>query len=427
MGAWVDDIVQALKNLGGQATVKQIYAEVERIRVEPLTKSWHASVRERIEAHSSDSNYFQGKDLFRKIDRGVWALRDSAQTKRHSPSQIASSLSVRNIQPSKPSSKSQKPVIRNYLPSESLEEISNTLRTIKQYRDYTSPDSPDWEEYVKEIFHNLQFSTKELDPRLFTLNVMGTNQSPKAIAVYILPEENFEEMVPGLPWQTHLFLAAQYHQVEWGILTNGLQLKVLNFKDREPRQLHYWPNLDEIIRDEKIDTFCTIYKVFAFIKGDHGLSVVKQGEKGLSRRHVLRREFWIQLLQKAKEKTIIHANISPSKENWVSASAGKTGLYFNYVVCMGDARVEFYIDRGDTEWNKRVYNTFFRHKDEIENRFGDRLEWRLLPDKRASQIRYMITDYGLKNADRWDELQDLLIDAMIRLESACRPIIQKID
>ena len=36
MATWVEDIVQALKNLGGQAHRKQILEEVKRIRKEPL-------------------------------------------------------------------------------------------------------------------------------------------------------------------------------------------------------------------------------------------------------------------------------------------------------------------------------------------------------------------------------------------------------
>jgi hypothetical protein len=54
MATWVEDIVQALRNLGGQATLNQIYDEVKRIRTEPLPANYQASIRERIEAHSSD-------------------------------------------------------------------------------------------------------------------------------------------------------------------------------------------------------------------------------------------------------------------------------------------------------------------------------------------------------------------------------------
>ncbi len=421
MATWVEDIIQALLNLGGQATLNQINAEVKRIRAEPLSVNWRASVRERIEAHSSDSHNFKGKDYFRKVDKGVWALHDQ----------------VRVEQPHQVNLETNEPAMQGYLPPESFEEISNILRTIKQYRDYQQPDSPSWKEYVKELFYILGFSTEDINPRLIALNVMGSNHTPKAIVGFVHSGENFEDIVPGLPWESYVFMAANYYQIEWGILTNGLQLKIIHYQGREVKQPTYWPDLDGIVRHEKLDTFCTIYKVFSFIKGNARESATGQGkqqkttdgrnEDELAERHVRRFEFWGQLLEKAKKKTKIHAKVKPGKENWISAGAGKSGLAYGYVVRMYDSQIELYIDRGEAEWNKKVFNTFLRDKEEIETLFGEPLDWQLLPDKRASRIRFVISNYGLKDKDHWDDLQDLLIEAMIRFEKAFRPFIRQID
>ena len=431
MASWVEDIIQALKNLGGQATLAQIYEEVRRIRTEPLPDSYKASIRERIEAHSSDSTNFKGNDLFRKVDKGVWALREKGdvETLTRAPQHVVSSQPVL-------SAPKQKPTIpHNYLPPESFEEIANILRTIKQYRDYQHPDSSTWKEYVDEFFHVLGFSTDEKNQRLMTLSLMGTNHTPKAIVCYIKPGENFEEITPGLEWESYLFYAAKFHQVEWGVLTDGLQLKVVHFKDQDNMQPSYWPDLDGIVCQEKLDTFCTVYKVFSFIKGYDGKPTgqghqkkLQQGQKDgeLAERHVLRLKFWGELLEKAKAKTKLHAKVSPGIENWVSAGAGKSGLGFNYVVRMNDAQVELYIDRGEAEWNKMVFNTFLQHKVEIEELFGGPLDWQLLPDKRASRIRFVISSFGLIDQDHWDELQEQLIKSMIRMEKAFRPYITEI-
>jgi len=61
---------------------------------------------------------------------------------------------------------------------------------------------------------------------------------------------------------------------------------------------------------------------------------------------------------------------------------------------------------GRQSGNKMVFNTFLQHKSEIEQIFGEPLDWQLLPDKRASRIRYLISGYGLIDQDHWDELQD---------------------
>ncbi|MEW6180950.1 MAG: DUF4268 domain-containing protein [Chloroflexota bacterium] len=64
---------------------------------------------------------------------------------------------------------------------------------------------------------------------------------------------------------------------------------------------------------------------------------------------------------------------------------------------------------------------------EIEDRFGGPLDWQLLLDKRASRIRFVIPDYGLKDRDHRDELQERLIEAMIRLDEAFKPFIRRIE
>lgn len=414
MSTWIEDIAQSLKNLGGQATLTQIYEEVKRIRQSPLPKMWQHIIQDTIYQNSSDTQKFQGNDLFRKVDKGMWALRGQAVTTK-----VAA-----------PVNKSSVPIPQNYSPTESFEEIANILRTIKQYRDYKHPDSSSWKEYVDEVFHILGFSTNAKNTRLMTLNVMGSNHTPKAIVAIVHPSENFDELISGISWESYLLFAASFYHINWGILTNGLQLKIIHYQDQGTKHPNYWPDFDGIVLHEKLDTFCTIYKVFSFIKGYGEKSVIPQGkqQKGLlghkgedlAERHVLRLEFWRQLLEKEKTKTKLHAKVSPGIENWISTGAGKSGLGFNYVVRMDNAQVELYIDRGEAGWNKRVFNTFLQHKKEIEDIFGGPLDWQLLPDKRASRIRFVISSYGLKDQEHWDELQNQLIESMIKLEKALR-------
>lgn len=78
MANWEDDIVAALNNLGGSASYKSLYAEIERIRPE-LPPTWKEVVRRYIQNLSSDSDGFKnGKDLFFSVEgkgSGTWGLR----------------------------------------------------------------------------------------------------------------------------------------------------------------------------------------------------------------------------------------------------------------------------------------------------------------------------------------------------------------
>jgi hypothetical protein len=149
-------------------------------------------------------------------------------------------------------------------------------------------------------------------------------------------------------------------------------------------------------------------------------------KKDLAERHVLRLGFWRQLLERAKERTSLHARISPAKDSWVSAGAGKSGLAFAYVVRMNDARVELYIDTAEADVNKSIFDQLHADRDRIEETFGTALEWQRLDDRRASRICYLVGVGGLKNQDRWPEIHEAMIDAMVRLEKALKPRIRKL-
>lgn len=250
MATYVEDIIQALKNLGGQARLEEIYDEVNRIRTVHQTKNWKFNISGIIGNHCSDSTRFLGKEYFRKVGKGTYALRD--QTGIKTPTVNAPVKAKRAHNP--------------FPLSESFETISNILRTIKEYRDYSDPASSEWIEYIQEFFHVMGFSTEKQEARLLFLRDMGSTDSPNAIVGIIYPGENFEEIVNGLKWENYILLAANYYQVEWGILIDGLQLKVFNYGGQKDQPPYSWPDLDWIVEQEKLDSFFTIYKVFSFIK-----------------------------------------------------------------------------------------------------------------------------------------------------------------
>jgi hypothetical protein len=75
---WVDDVKDALCQLGGAAALHEIYKQVRRIRREggrSTPTTLEATIRRTIEDHSSDSDNFRGDDIFKKVSRGYWALR----------------------------------------------------------------------------------------------------------------------------------------------------------------------------------------------------------------------------------------------------------------------------------------------------------------------------------------------------------------
>ena len=148
---------------------------------------------------------------------------------------------------------------------------------------------------------------------------------------------------------------------------------------------------------------------------------VGRTKKEWAERERLRYRFFEGLLGRAKSRTQLHANISPSKHNWVSAGSGISGVAFNYVVLQRDARVELYIDTRDGDENRRVFGTLADKKDGIESTFGGALKWDPLEGRRACRISKAYESGGYRDEDKWEAVYEELVDAMAKLESAVKP------
>ncbi len=77
--SYIDLIVKALRNLGGQAPYTEIYREIEKITGVTLDDGLMAGIRRTIHDYSSDSDGYKGRDdIFYSVQgkgRGVWGLR----------------------------------------------------------------------------------------------------------------------------------------------------------------------------------------------------------------------------------------------------------------------------------------------------------------------------------------------------------------
>jgi predicted transport protein len=255
MATWVEDVKHALENLGGQSSLNDLYVEVRRIRTGSKPKSLNAIVRRTLEDHSPDSKNFNGKDYFKNIDRGIWALTN--------PSSTQVIQKTKNEKGIKIIAKKGKEII---IP-ESYETLLNLLTTLKQYRLYADPKSKYWNEYIREFFHLFGFQTTQLDGRLFLLGDAINNNSPLAVLQIIHPDDDFEFITSDLRWETLVFFASKYHRVDWGIIVDGFKLCFLNCETDHPKQELFIDELDEVIEQEKFDKFFEIYKFLSKIKG----------------------------------------------------------------------------------------------------------------------------------------------------------------
>ncbi|MEC3881022.1 DUF4268 domain-containing protein [Parapedobacter sp. 10938] len=142
-------------------------------------------------------------------------------------------------------------------------------------------------------------------------------------------------------------------------------------------------------------------------------------------RHRIRKEFWKQLLPQIKD-TRLFANVNPTKDHWLTAGAGISGLGFTLVVTKSYARIELAISTSSKEANKRYFYQLYKNKSEIENAFGEELVWEELPDGKMSRIKAELQGVSLYNENDWEAMNVYLILRLSKFESVFRPNINKL-
>ena len=142
-------------------------------------------------------------------------------------------------------------------------------------------------------------------------------------------------------------------------------------------------------------------------------------------RHHERKEFWAFLLDRAKQRTKLHANISPGMYNWIGTSAGINGVNFNYTVGQHEGKVELYIDhdRNNGDKNRMIFHELKKHQPAIEQAIGSALDWEEMDGRRACRIAKYFEGLGYKDKNEWDKLSNEMIDQMVRFEKVFQPYL----
>lgn len=153
---------------------------------------------------------------------------------------------------------------------------------------------------------------------------------------------------------------------------------------------------------------------------------IGEQKKELAERHVMRQEFWKQLLERSNGLTSLTENRNPTNEHWLEVATGKSGIHYAYLILKDKGGIEVYVDVGDRDRNKAIFDKLYEERDQVEREFGTALDWQRLNDKRASRIRIYYHGMGsLREPELWPSLQNRMIEGMIRLDKTFRNRIRR--
>jgi len=152
------------------------------------------------------------------------------------------------------------------------------------------------------------------------------------------------------------------------------------------------------------------------------------GRRIRAERYDERLKFWEGLVAICRTRNTRHADRKPGTYHWLGGSSGIRGFGWNYVISQENGMTELYIDRGNGEENKRIFDQLHANRDAIEAEFGAALSWERLDNRRACRIKHIIERGGYRSpASEWPAIQSAMVDSMTKLEAVLRPALGELN
>lgn len=137
-------------------------------------------------------------------------------------------------------------------------------------------------------------------------------------------------------------------------------------------------------------------------------------------------DWWQMFVKRAKEKQVNRfANLTPAKQHWLSCGAGRYGTYYEISISKTSLTLKLGLSKdGDREFGNKRFDILYPHRVEIEDSFGDSLQWDRMTDKNLSKISK--TYEGGYDCEHWLPLIDMILSEFSKFEKAFSPYLKEI-
>lgn len=111
-------------------------------------------------------------------------------------------------------------------------------------------------------------------------------------------------------------------------------------------------------------------------------------------------------------------------QNWYSFASGLAGISYAAVFTKQGLRAELYIDLGNQDANKRVFDALKKDADTIQSHFEQPLSWERLDDRRASRLGIYSETTIDSPAQELEAARDWMIQELLRLKQVLGPRVE---
>ncbi|PID52121.1 MAG: hypothetical protein CR972_03795 [Candidatus Moraniibacteriota bacterium] len=140
--------------------------------------------------------------------------------------------------------------------------------------------------------------------------------------------------------------------------------------------------------------------------------------------------FWSEFLEassKLEQTKHLTENLTARPATWISVSLGKQGITLNLVVSGKYARAEIYITCGDRDINKRIFDTFEKEKEKIEQEVGFNLTWERMDNKVTSRIKRENNTLSVYKKEDYPEAIEFLLESLEKMQPVFAKYVEKLD
>ncbi|KXZ66117.1 DUF4268 domain-containing protein [Acinetobacter venetianus] len=139
----------------------------------------------------------------------------------------------------------------------------------------------------------------------------------------------------------------------------------------------------------------------------------------------IRYQYWNKLLAYFTENNnTLYNNISAKTDHWLNAGSGISFCPYSLTFLQKEIRIGIEFSRKDKDENKRLFDFFYKQKEEIEAVFGQELQWLRLDDRKSSRIQYAKYVDGYNN-EIWQEYIIWHLKQITRIEEVFKPLMKK--
>jgi hypothetical protein len=138
------------------------------------------------------------------------------------------------------------------------------------------------------------------------------------------------------------------------------------------------------------------------------------------------RDYFQKLIDELREKHKFTGARVAQPQNWYTFASGYSGAAYGSSFAQGGrVRVELYIDEGDYDQNKKLFDWLEARKGIIEQSFGEKLEWERLDDRRASRVAVYQPGDITSDEAQLGEIRSWPIDRLLKFKAVFMPLLKE--